>query len=348
MATNPTGMISITFFATNRRPGLSLQDPSFRYRCENLAQALQARGWQTRLVHARRLAIRAVGQFAVFHRPALSPRLGWLLWRLRRRGVTLVADFDDLVFDPNLAEFSPAVLNGILPLHKVQRAFAAALRAMERFDVITVSTQPLREHVERLLPGKPVAVVPNAVHHSWLTQTPDAQDNGRRKIITYFPGTRSHDRDFQLIVPVLERVLAQNPQVQLHITGRLRCALQAAPDRLVLNERVAFAEYGPRVQRGWINLAPLEDTPFNRCKSALKVIEAGFWGIPTVCSPEPDAERFSEAGAVIAATQTEWYDKLESLLQPDNYHSATTRLRERVLGLADPAGMADAFLAAVG
>ena len=341
-------MPPISFIATNRRPDLFLQDPSFRYRCENLALALQAKGWRTRLVHARRLAMRDSGQIAVFHRPALSPRLAWLLWRLRRRGVTLVADFDDLVFDPNFAEFSPAVLNGILPLHKVQRTFAAARQALERFDVITVSTQPLHEHVEQMLPGKPVAVVPNAVHHSWLTQTPDMQDNGRRKIITYFPGTRSHDRDFQLIVPMLERVLVQYPQLQLHITGRLRCALQAAPGRLVLNERVDFAAYGQHVQRGWVNLAPLEDTPFNRCKSALKVIEAGFWGIPTVCSPGPDAERFREAGAVIAATQTEWYDKLESLLQPDNYQNATTRLRERVLDLADPAGMADAFLAAVG
>jgi len=340
-------MTSITFIATNRRVDLFLHDPSFRYRCENLALALQARGWRTRLVHARRPAIRAAGQIAVFHRPALSARLGWLLWRLRRRGVTLVADFDDLVFDPHLAEFSPAVLNGILPLHKVQRTFAAARQALERFDVITVSTQPLREHVERMLPGKPVAVVPNAVHHSWLTQAPDSQDNGRWKIISYFPGTRSHDRDFQLIVPALERLLARHPQLQLHVTGRLRGTLNAAPGQLVKHARVDFADYASHVQRGTINLAPLEDTPFNRCKSALKVIEAGFWGIPTVCSPVPDMARFRDTGAVLATDEAAWLEAFERLLDPAAFPAGTARLRERVLELADPAVMARAFLAAL-
>ena len=340
-------MPTITFIATNRRPDLFLHDPSFRYRCENLALALQDLGWQTRLVHARRLALRDAGQIAVFHRPALTPRLGWLLWRLRRRGVTLVADFDDLVFDPDYAEFSPAVLNGILPLRTMRQAFSASRRALGWFDKVTVSTQPLREHLQRLAPELDVAVVPNAVHHSWLGEFPVATEHGGPKILTYFPGTRSHDQDFGRIVPALERLLAQHPELQLQITGRLQCTLRAAPGQLVQSDRVDFATYGPQVRRGWVNLAPLEDTPFNRGKSALKVIEAGFHGIPTVCSPGPDVERFRAAGAVIVEDFAAWGDAIESLLQPEVYQAATLQLRERVLELADPAGMAQGFLEAI-
>lgn len=356
----------ITFIATNRRPELFLQDPSFRYRCENLALALRDLGWQTRLAHAHQLAVHDTGQIAVFHRPALSPRLCWLLWRLRRRGVMLVADFDDLVFDPAYAEFSPAVLNGLLPLRKVRRAFTASRKALEWFDRVTVSTQPLREHLRLLAPELEVTVVPNAIHHSWLWQelevvvAPNAiqhsqmglapvatPDRDHQKVITYFPGTRSHDRDFRMIVPALERLLARHPELRLQITGRLRCTLQAAPGQVVQNERVDFAAYGQQVARSWVNLAPLEDTPFNRCKSALKVIEAGFHGIPTVCSPVPDVARFREAGAVMVDDVAVWAEAIEQLLQPEVYRAATLQLRERVLALADPAGIAQGFLEAV-
>jgi len=346
-ATIPTAMPSITFIATSRRPDRYLEDPSFRYRCENPALALHAAGWQTQLTHLSRLQARQAGQVAVFHRPVLSPWLAWQLWRLRRRGVLLVADFDDLVFDPDCAGHSPAVLNGILPLDTVRRAFAASHRALARFDRVTVSTGPLRDHVQRLAPGLPVSVLPNAVHHSWLAQPlPAARDEGQR-IISYFPGTRSHDRDFSLIVPALERLLAQHPELAVHITGRLRCSLAAAPGQLVLNERVAFADYAAHVRRGWVNLAPLEDTPFNRCKSALKVIEAGFHGIPTVCSPTADAARFRAAGALPVAAPEDWGAAIERLLQPEAYRDATRELRERILALAHPALLAQLWLQAI-
>jgi hypothetical protein len=60
--------------------------------------------------------------------------------------------------------------------------------------------------------------------------------------------------------------------------------------------RVPFSDYVNHLKLGWVNLAPLEITPSNHCKSALKVLEAGYWGIPSVYSPYPDVERFVDAG----------------------------------------------------
>jgi hypothetical protein len=111
---------------------------------------------------------------------------------------------------------------------------------------------------------------------------------------------------------------------------------------------VDFADYAAQVRRGWVSLAPLEDTPFNRCKSALKVIEAGWWGIPTVCSPVPDMARFGAAGALPVAGDMTWQETIERLLDPAVYQAETAQLRERILALADPALMAEAFLAALG
>jgi glycosyltransferase involved in cell wall biosynthesis len=114
---------------------------------------------------------------------------------------------------------------------------------------------------------------------------------------------------------------------------------------VVAREKVPFEQYHERVREGRVNLAPLEDSPFNRCKSALKILEAGFFGIPTVCSDFPDARRFVGAGAHIASSSEEWRLYLEKLLFDEEfYRSATHGLRERVLELAHPEQMAQKWL----
>ncbi|PIQ86323.1 MAG: hypothetical protein COV74_05515, partial [Candidatus Omnitrophica bacterium CG11_big_fil_rev_8_21_14_0_20_45_26] len=48
------------------------------------------------------------------------------------------------------------------------------------------------------------------------------------------------------------------------------------------------------------NLALLADTRFNRCKSELKVIEAGFFGVPAICSKVGIFEFIAKQNACIA------------------------------------------------
>ena len=337
-------MQAIDFIATNRRADLFQRDPSFAYRCDSLARTLGSQGWPTRTRHIKNLSVRNSGETVFFHRPKATPRLLWLSWRLRKRGIRLIADFDDLVFDPDYAQYSPAVLNGILPLHKVKRAFTSSRKALDLFDVITVSTQPLLEHVQRLVPGKQVFVLPNAVHHSWLDDALPPADNFDGKTITYFPGTRSHDRDFRMIAPVIERFLDQYPDTRLQITGHLNQAIQARQGQVTQTPRVPFADYINHLRTGWVNLAPLEVTPFNHCKSALKVLEAGYWGIPSISSPNPDFERFANAGAMLASTEEQWFDALVKLRDREFYKAHTAQLRERVLELADPGRRAKRFI----
>ena len=337
-------MQAIDFIATNRRADLFQRDPSFVYRCDNLARTLGSQGWQTRTIHIKTLSVRDSGQTLVFHRPKASPRLSWLTWRLRKHGVRLIADFDDLVFDPDYAQYSPAVLNGVLALHKMERAFSASRKALELFDVITVSTQPLLEHVQRLVPGKQVFVLPNAVHHSWLDNALPPADNFDAKTITYFPGTRSHDCDFRMIAAVIERFLDQYPDTRLQITGHLNQDIKARQGQVTQTPRVPFSDYIEYLRTGWVNLAPLEVTPFNHCKSALKVLEAGYWGIPSISSLNPDFERFANAGTMLASTEGQWFDALVKLRDREFYKTHTTQLRERVLELAGPEQQAEQFI----
>lgn len=336
------------FVAGNRNRRRFRHDPSYVYRCENLAAGIVTAGpLEVSLLHRNAALTARPVDVAVFHRPNWSVR-HWLAknWLGRRNGV-LVADVDDLIFDEDLAPFSPGVLNGSVGLAETQRQFAANRRALERFDLIIVSTVPLAEHVRRCFPWARVGLVSNAVHRSWREVSPrGAAPDGF--VVSYLPGTRSHDRDFGVYCDGVEAFLAKYPDARLEVTGPLNFALAARPGQIAHRERVPFEHYHERVSSSWVNLAPLEPTPFTRCKSALKVLEAGYWGIPTVCSPIPDAERFRDAGALFAADGESCFKWLEAMMESDRYRRVTENLSERVLALADVDREAQKFLGFVG
>ena len=342
------GALRVAFVACNRNPARFREDPSFIYRCENLGLALQAAGHQVSWLHWT--ALRPAQRFdvVVFHRPRWSLRWRALMWWLRRCGTTLAADVDDLVFDAALAPHSPGVLNNQVPLKQTQRLFASHFQALACFDRLTVSTLPLSGHVREHFPLARVEVLPNAVHLAWRGVSSGREKKDARPVVTYFPGTRSHDRDFAVFADGVARFLAVHPEARLEVTGPLQFDLAARPGQVVHQEKVPFSRYAERARSAWVNLAPLEETPFTRCKSALKVLEAGFWGAPTVCSPLPDAERFAAAGAILASDGQACFEALQSLLEPARYAAATRGLAERVLAQADVGRVAEAFLQFVG
>jgi glycosyltransferase involved in cell wall biosynthesis len=335
----------IVFLASNRKPKAYQQDPAFIYRCENLGHALQALGLQVEWGHSRAWRGRTGVDCAVVHRPRLGFAMWQLVRRLKRAGARLIADFDDLVFDEGYARYSPAVRNGRSALWLLQRRFREHHAAVRWFDHITVSTEALREHAQRCFPGKPVTVLHNAVHWHWRrgAHSPAPWNAGDR-IITYLPGTRSHDRDFALIAEPLTRFLRAHPEVRLRVTGPVDFQLDLPESRVLRAPKVPFAVYPQQFTGAWVNLAPLEDTPFNAAKSALKVLEAGYWGLPTLCSPNPDYARFADAGALVAPGPDAWVDWLERLLDPAEYRRIIDGLRERTLALADVQQQARLFL----
>ncbi len=281
----------------------------------------------------------------VVHRPRASFSL-WRLVRLSRKlGAKLVADVDDLVFDEGFARYSPAVRNGIASLGQQKRRWREHREAIKWFDHITVSTETLREHAHRCFPGKPVTVLHNAVHWHWrrAPHRPVAQET-QSKTIVYLPGTRSHDQDFSLVAEPLSRFLSAHPEVRLRVTGPLNFRLDVPEDQLQHDAKVPFTRYDQQFHDAWVNLAPLEDTPFNACKSGLKVLESGYWGVPTICSSNPDYARFEGAGALLARTGDDWLSWLELLLIDREYQRLTDDLRGRTLGLADVNVRANEFV----
>jgi glycosyltransferase involved in cell wall biosynthesis len=307
------------FIACNKNRKRYRNDPSFVYRCENLSHALEECGHSFEFVHISRLNPFAAGDVFVFHRPMYSPQLALKKQLLDRLGKITTVEVDDFVFDPVYVQHSPACINGILPEETMLARFEKTLRAFRLFRYFTVSTEPLKAHILRLIPGAAVTVIPNTTHFSWKRMPPfSAADS---KVIAYLPGTRSHDADFDVAAVALERFLQKHGDVTLRVVGPLAFSLNVPKSQVCSGERVPFAAHHTNYENVWLNIAPLAASPFNECKSALKIVEAASFGIPTLCSDNPDNRRFSNAGAVVVETGDDWFDGLEQLYN-DSFYGA--------------------------
>lgn len=311
--------MTIHFVSCKPNPERYTEDASFRYRCENLSSALNSLNIPTKLQHISEFTPEPMTTHVVFQRPRNTPRLKRLLRQLKLAKIRTIADFDDLIFDPEYAIFSPASVNHIRPLKKITKDYQSHYDALVQFKRISVSTDLLKRHVHRLIQGTRTRVVHNYAHHKWPHK--HLQDpSQRKKILTYFPGTRSHDRDFWQIENVVRHFLDNHPSVILLVIGPLESTLiKARHPQIRHSAKLPFEHFIQAAANTWVNLLPLEPTPFNQCKSALKVIEAATNLAPTICSPLPDAQRFAGKGALIAHDETEWLMHLNRCLQPAYY-----------------------------
>lgn len=335
--------MKVHFVSFHPKPNVFLDDASFRYRCENLAFALNQQGVSAKLQHISSFELEPSISHVVFHRPKYSTRFQRLIKQLKRANITAIADFDDLVFDEDYVEFSPAVLNNILPTRKVVKKYREHFEALSFFEHISVSTHTLSRYIRRLFPDANISILNNTTHHDWPYKKPLSSEH-RRPIITYFPGTRSHDRDFWQIEEALEFFLGNNPSVSLLVIGPLLSPLLSKGSNQVRHfRRLPFINYTQAVSNTWVNLLPLEPTPFNQCKSALKVIEAAAYHAPTISSPLPDATRFEGIGAITAVDQQQWLTNLDNLMEPTFYKKTVNHIEKQFSLEANPMLMADKF-----
>lgn len=321
MAQSCPSKLNIVFVAGNKNAERFRQDPAFLYRCENPALALRELGHQVTLCHYTDLPqYRQSAQLVIFHRPCFRNwRSRWLIQRtlksMRKRGARLIADFDDLVFDPHYAELSPGVINGYVSLVQTQKNFRQHQQTLTLFDALSVSTHPLVEHLSANTDSK-ILWLPNSPFFAWQQYAikPTPKDT---LLLKYLPGTRSHDKDFATIAEPLTQFLAETPTATLKITGvldadRLPQALQKLSSQLQFEPKQPFKYYPSVVNDGHLHLAPLQDTLFNQCKSALKAIEAGYFNRPVLATPIPDILRYQASGARFASNDEQWYQQLQA------------------------------------
>jgi len=267
----------------------------------------------------------------VLHRVKATAQILDFITSTRRKGIPILSDVDDLIFDVESARAIPW-LNGRSP-NEVDEFLEDVGRyrtTIDACDGLITSTSTLRTEAEKLI-GIPSRCFPNGVglRLDHLSQAAVEKIPFSRDLrMGFLSGTNTHALDFGSIELAIAKILEQFLKSELWMVGNIE-----APNSLL--------RFGQRVRRipmlPWqrlpqltrqlgVNLAPLTlGNVFNETKSQIKWLEAALVEVPTIASPtQPFREmiRHGENG-FLASSPAEWIQCLATLLQDPN-------LRERM------------------
>lgn len=209
---------------------------------------------------------------------------------LQTRGKVVIADFDDDYW-------------GAWPLPEPDRDLLQrnATTAIRMADAITVPNAALgavvAAHTDR-----PVIVVPQMCRPDWWPPRPDRPDDGA--IVIGLAGSASHIEDWRVMRPVLEALLTTERRVQVYCIG-FRPGYLAGLVHAV-TPWCPLEEYPRLINACDIVIAPLLDTPFNRCKSYGRALEAAMSGAAFVGATPVYGPLCRNAQTPIADTTADW------------------------------------------
>lgn len=310
-------------FVANDPPGRAV----YRYRCENFADILRGAGWSADVVYVGDRHVRVDHDIVALHRICANAE-GRAYGRAARAcGATLVYGADDLVFDsPTELSASPSYAD------KRRRHYAALHARMARdADAVLVSTEFLAQRARALTGGtKPVRVVRNFLSRELLEISDRAalsrpqRESGppRRVTLGYLSGTPTHDADLASIAGPLADALRAFPNAELLLVGPVQLpsgfTSGLPPVRIRRAPFVPWRDLPGILATVDINLAPLDlANVFNHAKSAIKLLEAGAVGVPTVASATAgfrEAVAGSPPAGFLAADADDWRRLLSELL----------------------------------
>jgi len=268
-----------------------------------------------------------------------------LIRESRRRGpIKIGFDVDDLVFEPSEVVYTDGYQ--CLSVDEQELYELGVLRyqeLMRHVDFVSVSTLPLAQHAVRYC--SKVVVIPNLISRGmWNTRFP-AKEAATFPSIGYFSGTRSHEKDFAMIEPVLVDLLMQNREMVLHLGGALdkRPWFANYPGRVLIHHNVSMGKLPRLIRSSDINLCPLERSPFCDAKSPVKFLEASLAGIPSIVSANPAYECVVDGKTgLVADGVDQWRDKLNLLISDSSLRKSLidesqTMLRNCYITESEPA-----------
>lgn len=307
---------------------------SFRYRVDNIIEALTQRGIQSRVFGLNEIfsSLNSILQsdIVVLYRAPYNYQTRFLIKKLKEAGIPTVYDLDDLIFD---LEYDTE-LNNIknLPEYKASLKLDYEERnrqIIKSVDFVTTSVDFLTNKIKTL--GVKAETVINTINTAqFLTSEQllfkkDKKDSKTR--IGYFCGSPTHNKDFLLVEEALYRILNKYPEIELHIVGFLKFdkKFDSFKSRIIKAPFMHYLEMLGYLSNMDINIAPLQINSVTNSKSELKIFEAGLVEVPTIASATEPYKSCIVNGknGFLAHNSDEWYNCLELLVKNHDIASTT-------------------------
>ncbi|MDQ2090272.1 glycosyltransferase [Marimonas arenosa] len=245
-------------------------------------------------------------------------------YEARRLKLPVLYDLDDPLFSISAYETyeNMKAIEPELKAHFISEA-PRYLAMMNGADMITVSTPGMVEHTREYTP-RPVFLRRNFADAATLSDGLKAMQSGgaartEDKLfrVAFASGSRGHEVDFALIEDQLAGFLDGGPNRRLMIIGHFdeKHLPEVFEDRIESHPFTTYDDYLATLAGADCAVMPLTDDIFNRCKSAVRVIDAASVGVPSIVGTVSDMAnvvRHEETGFV-AQTPADWGAALEAL-----------------------------------
>ena len=213
---------------------------------------------------------------------------------------------------------------------------------IKRASIVTVSTPRLLAKISALNPR--AELLPNLLDELiWGGVDPKRFERDSGKVVAMYMGSRTHDADLDLILPAFEAACCRVPNLYLKIVGGFESIPEDMSNRVELVDIPSVEKSYPEFVRFLetvskdvdFALAPLLETPFNACKSELKILEYAGLGLSGLFS-KVDVYRCLthklRVGRLVNEDVESWADAIvDAALEKRQLHSEGLMARELVL-----------------
>jgi len=238
-----------------------------------------------------------------------------LLKQIQGMGVKVMVCYDDAL---PITEYT-------LPQNLYLESYLDILKILhDGCDMIATTCDPLKYYFQ-VHSGARISVFRNIVKPDLMTRKIEKND-GMIHIGWY--GSTGHLRSLKIMSDSVLKILNEFPNVCFDLYADdmkllpLHQRKEGSISDLFNHERIIFHSYNYNFyefQKGLdsidINLAPLEETHINLCKSDIRIQLAAYKGIPSIVTNFGEYKRFANLnGGALVCEDNEWYDKIKLLI----------------------------------
>ncbi|GAB4370542.1 MAG: hypothetical protein Kow00121_11330 [Elainellaceae cyanobacterium] len=305
----------------------------FRYRVQQKIEQLEYAGFPVECFSSREIVkARNMLHFchvAIFYRvPALPDVIETIEYAKTIKKVVFY-EIDDLIFDETDFPDPIESYGGQITVEQYEglmRGTTLFREAMALCDYAIASTPTLAAEMEKIVGQRTCFLHRNALDALNLASLNLGISKIQRSYLSIFygSGTKAHNADFsELVAPAIVRLFEKYPNIRLTIMGyvTLPAILEHYVDRIDRVQLVRDVElYWEFLKQADINIAVLNSTKVNDCKSELKWFEAASFKIPSVVSATRTYLEVVQhrVDGLIARSTEDWFENLEALIvNPD-------------------------------
>lgn len=304
--------------------GCYLPHPS-RYRVAHQREQLWAADVSSNKVFYSDITLDMVRMYRVFvfFRCPFTDEIGEFIAKAKECNKVVLYDIDDLMIDisytktiKHIDEMPEAdrkiYYDGIERNQKVLRMCDGAITTTERM------AEELQKYVPKVYINRNVASEEMLMLSEKAYKEKKTDGNIR---LGYFSGSITHNADFELIQPVIVRLMERYENLILVLCGEIDLPKELRPfsKRIEVTPFCDWKELPNRIANVDINLAPLEESIFNEAKSENKWVEAALVRVPTVASDVGAFHMMITSGenGILCKTEQDWENALIALIEDE-------------------------------